>query len=114
MSTMNVSLPESLEDFVDDQVCRRGYSSSSEYVRKLIRKVQDRQHLRGLLLEGAARPVVKAIRAHAGVAAPVDIADPVSASVAPAAGAVRPDDRIPCDRIQPTPETIECFLHETS
>lgn len=51
---MNVSLPESLKDFVDDQVSRRGYSTSSEYVRELIRKDQDRQRLRGLLLEGAA------------------------------------------------------------
>lgn len=54
MSTMNVSLPESLKDFVDEQVSRRGYGTSSEYVRELIRKDQDRQHLRGLLSAGAA------------------------------------------------------------
>ena len=51
---MNISLPESLKDFVDDQVSARGYSTSSEYVRELIRKDRDRQRLRGLLLEGAA------------------------------------------------------------
>jgi len=56
MSTMNISLPESLKSFVDRQVTSRGYSSSSEYVRELIRKDQDRQRLRGLLLEGAASP----------------------------------------------------------
>ena len=56
MSTMNVSLPEGLNDFVEDQVSARGYSTSSEYVRELIRKDQDRQRLRGLLLEGAASP----------------------------------------------------------
>ena len=56
MSTMNVSLPDSLKDFVEDQVSARGYSTSSEYVRELIRKDQDRQRLRGLLLEGAASP----------------------------------------------------------
>ena len=56
MSTMNVSLPEALKDFVEDQVSARGYSTSSEYVRDLIRKDQDRQRLRGLLLEGAASP----------------------------------------------------------
>ena len=56
MSTMNVSLPDSLKDFVEDQVNARGYSTSSEYVRELIRKDQDRQRLRGLLLEGAASP----------------------------------------------------------
>ncbi|MCK9260863.1 MAG: type II toxin-antitoxin system ParD family antitoxin [Azoarcus sp.] len=54
MSTMNISLPESLKSFVDEQVSERGYGTSSEYVRALIRKDQDRQHLRGLLLAGAA------------------------------------------------------------
>lgn len=56
MSTMNISLPETLKSFVDDQVSARGYSTSSEYVRELIRKDQDRQRLRGLLLEGATSP----------------------------------------------------------
>ena len=51
---MNVSLPESLKDFVDEQVTRRGYGTSSEYVRELIRRDSDRLQLRGLLLEGAA------------------------------------------------------------
>jgi antitoxin ParD1/3/4 len=54
MSTMNVSLPENLKAFVDEQVSQRGYGTSSEYVRELIRKDQDRQHLRGLLTAGAA------------------------------------------------------------
>ena len=53
---MNISLPESLRAFVDEQVSMRGYGTSSEYVRELIRKDQDRQHLRNLLLEGAASP----------------------------------------------------------
>jgi len=54
MSTMNVSLPESLKSFVDEQVAKRGYGTSSEYVRELIRRDQDRMSLRGLLLKGAA------------------------------------------------------------
>ena len=53
---MNVSLPETLKSFVDEQVSARSYSSSSEYVRELIRKDEDRQRLRGLLLEGAESP----------------------------------------------------------
>lgn len=61
MSTMNISLSESLKAFVDSQVKERGYGTSSEYVCELIRKEQDRQQLRGLLLAGAAssptRPV---------------------------------------------------------
>jgi len=54
MSTMNISLPESLKAFVDEQVSQRGYGTSSEYVRELIRRDQDRTLLRGLLLKGAA------------------------------------------------------------
>lgn len=61
MTTMNISLPESLKAFVDGQVAERGYGTSSEYVRELIRRDQDRQHLRGLLLDGAAsRPARQA------------------------------------------------------
>ena len=51
---MNISLPDSLKFFIDEQVAQRGYGTSSEYVRELIRKDQDRQHVRGLLLAGAA------------------------------------------------------------
>jgi antitoxin ParD1/3/4 len=51
---MNISLPETLKSFVDQQVTGRGFGTSSEYVRELIRKDQDRQNLRRLLLEGAA------------------------------------------------------------
>lgn len=53
MSTMNISLPDGLKEFVDTQVGSRGFGTSSEYVRELIRKDQDRQQLRGLLLAGA-------------------------------------------------------------
>ena len=53
MTTMNISLPETLKSFVDEQVAGRGYGTSSEYVRELIRKDQDRQRLRNLLLDGA-------------------------------------------------------------
>jgi antitoxin ParD1/3/4 len=53
MTTMNISLPDSLKSFVDEQVNERGYGTSSEYVRELIRKDQDRTRLRGLLLQGA-------------------------------------------------------------
>jgi antitoxin ParD1/3/4 len=65
MSTMNISLPDSLKSFVDDQVAQRGYGTSGEYVRELIRKDQDRLHLRGLLVAGA----------ESAAAAPADAAD---------------------------------------
>jgi len=51
---MNISLPDQLKLFVDDQVRMRDYSTSSEYVRELIRRDKNRVHLRNLLLAGAA------------------------------------------------------------
>ena len=53
MATMNISLPEALKAFVDQQVSLRGYGTSSEYMRELIRKDQDIQRLREMLLDGA-------------------------------------------------------------
>jgi antitoxin ParD1/3/4 len=61
MSTMNISLPDSLKDFVDEQVTQGGYGTSSEYVRELIRKDQDRLQLRGLLLAGARSEQTKPV-----------------------------------------------------
>ena len=57
MATMNVSLPDQLKSFVDEQVERRGYGTSSEYVRDLIRRDEERERLRGLLLAGAGSAV---------------------------------------------------------
>jgi antitoxin ParD1/3/4 len=51
---MNISLPDTLKSFVNEQVNQGSYGTSSEYVRELIRKDQERLHLRGLLLAGAA------------------------------------------------------------
>lgn len=50
---MSISLPHTLRSFVEEQVRRGGYGTSSEYLRELIRKDQDRQRLRDLLLQGA-------------------------------------------------------------
>lgn len=55
MTTMNISLPDTLKDFVDSQVQEQGYSTSSEYVRTLIRNDQVKraeQRLATLMLEG--------------------------------------------------------------
>ena len=54
MSVVNISLPAALKSFVEQEVAERGYDTSSEYVRELLRKERDRQRLRKLLLEGAA------------------------------------------------------------
>jgi antitoxin ParD1/3/4 len=53
MATMNVSLPDELKTFVDERVVRDGYRSTNEYVRDLIRRDREREHLRSLILEGA-------------------------------------------------------------
>ena len=55
MQTMNISLPDQLKEFVDNQVESGGYSSVSEYVRDLIRideKRKAQEKLEALLMEG--------------------------------------------------------------
>lgn len=54
MATMNVSLPDSLKEFVETQVHERGFGTSSEYVRELIRHEQARDRLRTLIVDGMA------------------------------------------------------------
>src|SRR2546429_5392391 len=61
MGTMNISLPDVLRSFVDEQVTQRGFGTSSEYVRELIRQDQDRVRLRQLLLAGASSPASSAV-----------------------------------------------------
>ena len=58
---VNISLPETLKDFVDRQVAERGYGTSSEYVRELIRKDQERVALRALLVDGASSPLTDVV-----------------------------------------------------
>lgn len=56
MSTsMNISLPETMKDFVDEQVQGGGYGSASEYIRDLVRRDQKQRaetRLETLLLDG--------------------------------------------------------------
>jgi antitoxin ParD1/3/4 len=55
MDTMNIALPETMKQFVQEQVTEGGYSSVSEYVRDLIRNAQKRkteERIDALLLEG--------------------------------------------------------------
>jgi antitoxin ParD1/3/4 len=56
MSPKNVTLPDSLNAFMDERVSACGYSTSPENVPQLIREDQDCLQLRGLLQEGAASP----------------------------------------------------------
>lgn len=58
MTTMNISLPEKMKEFVDGRVEAGQYGTASEYVRDLIRQDSERQakerneRLDALLLEG--------------------------------------------------------------
>ena len=48
MTTVTISLPESLKEFVEDQVRTKGYGNVSEYFRGLLRQAQAQdadQHL---------------------------------------------------------------------
>jgi antitoxin ParD1/3/4 len=42
MQTMNISLPDPMKQYVEEQVNAGGYSSASEYVRELVRADQKR------------------------------------------------------------------------
>ena len=52
MATMNISLPDVMKSFIDDQVSDQGFGTSSEYIRALVRQEQQKAKLREMLLEG--------------------------------------------------------------
>jgi len=59
MTSMNISLPDTLRSFVEEQVRGGGYSTASEYLRELIREAQrrqERQDLEARLLSGLQSP----------------------------------------------------------
>lgn len=58
MATMNISLSDDLKQFVDEQVAAKSYSSTSEYLRELIRRQRDVEQFRKLIDEGANSPLV--------------------------------------------------------
>ena len=55
MATLNISLPETLHEFVERQVAEGGYADVDEYIRKLLgeeEKKKAREKVEALLLEG--------------------------------------------------------------
>jgi antitoxin ParD1/3/4 len=55
MTTVNISIPDSMKTFIDEQVSKGGYSTTSEYIRQLLRQEAERvaqARLEALLLEG--------------------------------------------------------------
>ncbi len=56
-TSLNISLPQTLKEYVELQLKERGYSTASEYMRELIREDQRRramEKLEQLALEGLA------------------------------------------------------------
>lgn len=56
MATMNISLPDSMKEFVEEQAAKQGFGTVSEYVRAVIREIQarqtERERIDALLIEG--------------------------------------------------------------
>ena len=55
MTTLNISLPDSMRAYIEEQTKAEAYSTASEYIRALIRADQKRsaqERLEALLLEG--------------------------------------------------------------
>lgn len=67
MTTMNLSLPDELNSFVEAQSAQEGHASAEDYVRSLIREAQKRQarqeleaRLREAIETGPATPLTRA------------------------------------------------------
>ena len=59
MTTLSISLPDQMKEFVEQQVGEGGYDSPSEYFRELLKEQQKRraeEKLEELLREGLSRP----------------------------------------------------------
>lgn len=57
MTTVTISVPESLKTFIKEQIATKGYGNVSEYFRTLLREAQTKEEdakLEALLIEGLA------------------------------------------------------------
>ena len=55
MTTLNISLPESMRTFIEEQIAKGSYSTASEYIHHLIQQDQRQaahMKLEAMLLEG--------------------------------------------------------------
>ncbi|MFN6562917.1 MAG: type II toxin-antitoxin system ParD family antitoxin [Nostoc sp. ChiSLP01] len=55
MKSINISLPDTMRTYIEEQVAQGGYSSVSEYFRELVRqdqKQKSKERLETMLLEG--------------------------------------------------------------
>lgn len=62
MATMNISLPDAMRSFVEEELAEGGYQTASEYFRALVRERQQQKNqykFERLIAEGlASEPVV--------------------------------------------------------
>jgi len=61
MTTVTISLPDSLKAFVEAQLATKGFGNVSEYFRSLLREAQEKEQdarLETLLLEGLASKTI--------------------------------------------------------
>jgi antitoxin ParD1/3/4 len=57
VKSINISLPDAMRDYVEEQIANGSYSTISEYFRELVRQDRERKaqdRLEALLLEGLA------------------------------------------------------------
>lgn len=62
METMQITVPETLKDFLQVQAAKRGFASPSDYVQSLLTELHQRaaekKELEALLLEGVRSPTI--------------------------------------------------------
>jgi antitoxin ParD1/3/4 len=65
-TTMNISLPASLRQWIEEQVSVRGFSTASEYVRDVLRREQEQSfraridsHLIEAIASGKSTPMTR-------------------------------------------------------
>jgi antitoxin ParD1/3/4 len=68
MTTMSISMPESMKAFVEEQATQEGYDTVSEYLQAVIGDLQKRKAnkaaLDARLLEGVRSPTVRMTTKH--------------------------------------------------
>jgi antitoxin ParD1/3/4 len=55
MSTLNITLPDSMQIYIDEKIAQGGYDTASDYIRQLVSEDQKRaawDRLESLALEG--------------------------------------------------------------
>jgi len=60
MATLNISMPDSMREWIDAQVAADGYANASDYIRDLVRRdQQERESMRLALIGGERSGVSK-------------------------------------------------------